>query len=181
MLVLALVAAIAAAVRRARRPTGALGADRAATSQPALAAGPVPRLLEAGSDPGGDGHRETSGASGDSDHGSQAQVEHEIPPVEPGHGPRFVSLPWQPVPDPPPPATSTLRVRCALIDGEMELARVDVQETPSQVFVTVLARWERSPAGAPVRTREVEHAVELRAPLGDRALVHAPTDVRPEP
>lgn len=68
----------------------------------------------------------------------------------------------------------------------MELARVDVRETASQVFVTVLARWEpstgevaTSPAADVGRKREA--TASLRDPLGDRALVHAPHDAPPTP
>lgn len=67
----------------------------------------------------------------------------------------------------------------------MELARVDVRETASQVFVTVLARWEPPTDEAAATTptassgRKREATASLRNPLGDRALVHAPHDTPP--
>ena len=56
----------------------------------------------------------------------------------------------------------------------MELDRVDAQETPTQVFVTVLMR-SRAPAGGWFAfAREHEAVVPLARPLGERELVHAP-------
>jgi hypothetical protein len=95
---------------------------------------------------------------------------------------RFLSIPWSPHPDPPPPETIELRLHCTLTAESMELARVDVRETASQVFVTVLARWAPAPepADAPSPTgRKREATATLREPLGDRTLVHAPHDDPP--
>jgi hypothetical protein len=97
---------------------------------------------------------------------------------------RFLSIPWSPHPDPPLPHTTELQIHCTLTSEGMELARVDVRETASHVFVTVLARWEPSgpdPDGthASDRGRKREATATLRAPLGDRALVHAPHDEPP--
>lgn len=91
---------------------------------------------------------------------------------------RFVSLPWRPIPDRPPADTTRLRIRVPIREGAMALARVDVRETRSQVFVTVIARWDpRADPTAP--TRDVEAVARLDRPLGDRTLVHAPTDDLP--
>jgi hypothetical protein len=58
----------------------------------------------------------------------------------------------------------------------MELDRVDAQETPTQVFVTVLMRW-RPPAGGWFALEQRDEAVvPLAQPLGERELVHAPVD-----
>ncbi|MDW5593124.1 hypothetical protein VSS74_02160 [Conexibacter stalactiti] len=100
---------------------------------------------------------------------------------------RFLSIPWSPHPDPPPAGTTELRLHCTLTAEGMELARVDVRETASQVFVTVLARW--APAAAPggaasevaaaPASRKREATATLREPLGERTLVHAPHDAPP--
>lgn len=94
--------------------------------------------------------------------------------------PRFVSIPWT-IGDAPADAPE-LTIRFAR-DAGMELDRVDVQETPTQVFVTVLVRWQ-PPAGggAPAWDAAEEATVPLAAPLGERELIHAPVDVdRPAP
>ncbi len=63
----------------------------------------------------------------------------------------------------------------------MELARVDVRETASQVFVTVLARWRPHDAAGKQPEPDLKRTATaaLGAPLGDRALVHAPHDDAP--
>jgi hypothetical protein len=97
------------------------------------------------------------------------------PPVallEPGA--RFVSVPWTLLAA--PEDRPELTIRCAG-DERMELDRVDAQETPTQVFVTVLMRRERSSGGSPAGRRTLEAAVALSRPLGARELVHAPVDV----
>jgi hypothetical protein len=108
------------------------------------------------------------------------------PQVEPERAPRssrFLSIPWSPHPDPPPAGSTELRIHCTLTSESMELARVDVRETASQVFVTVLAQW--APDGSARATddaptgRKRETTATLREPLGDRALVHAPHDAPP--
>ncbi|ADB52927.1 hypothetical protein Cwoe_4514 [Conexibacter woesei DSM 14684] len=93
-------------------------------------------------------------------------------------GPRFVSIAWWAVDDPPPADATELRIRFALARGDaMRLDRIDVRETGSQVFVTVLAWWEPSPGDPRGGTTDDHDAtVTLERPLGDRALVHAPHD-----
>lgn len=106
--------------------------------------------------------------------------------MEPGarvmeSGPRFLSIPWSTHPDPPPPDTTELQIRCTLTSAAMELARVDVRETGSQVFVTVLARWRPPTSGEDAAQPDLKRTATaaLKAPLGDRALVHAPHDDAP--
>jgi hypothetical protein len=96
------------------------------------------------------------------------------PPAALEAAPRFVSVPWTLVDAPPERAELTLRYACA---ERMELDRVDAQETPTQVFVTVLARWRPPARAQPAWRREREATVPLSTPLGSRALVHAPTDL----
>ncbi|HST41558.1 MAG TPA: hypothetical protein VLK58_18715 [Conexibacter sp.] len=112
-------------------------------------------------------------------------VERPEPPSAAARG-RFLSIPWSPHPDPPPSDTTELRLHCTLTADGMELARVDVRETASQVFVTVLARWAPAPppgdgeASSQTPTgRKREATATLREPLGERALVHAPHDEPP--
>jgi hypothetical protein len=99
------------------------------------------------------------------------------PPVAlPEPGVRFVSVPWTPVETDPADPRLTIRYRA---DERMRLDRVDAQETPTQVFVTVLMRW-RPPAGGPVAfAQDHEAVVELSSPVGTRELVHTPVDVEP--
>lgn len=111
-----------------------------------------------------------------------AVMERAAPVMETGA--RFLSIPWSPHPDPPPPETTELRLHCTLTADGMELARVDVRETDSQVFVTVLARWEpadEEPRPTPTREegRKRQAVARLARPLGERALVHAPHDAPP--
>jgi hypothetical protein len=127
----------------------------------------------------------------DPTHGSDPQVEPEPPLVMERPSPavasrgRFLSIPWSPHPDPPPAATTELRLHCTLTAEGMELARVDVRETASQVFVTVLARWSPAAPGGgdtadePPTGRKREATATLREPLGERTLVHAPHDDAP--
>jgi len=77
-------------------------------------------------------------------------------------GPRFVSVPWTLVEA--PEDQPELRIRAP--GG----GRVDVRETPTQVFVTVIAGGETSDA-SPDPT-----VVALSRPLGARELIHAPVD-----
>jgi hypothetical protein len=95
--------------------------------------------------------------------------------------PRFLSIPWSTHPDPPPPETTELQIHCTLTSASMELARIDVRETASQVFVTVLARWRPHAPGEQPQTPDLKRTATaaLDAPLGDRALVHAPHDDAP--
>jgi hypothetical protein len=96
------------------------------------------------------------------------------PPLgRPAAGTRFISVPWELVTAPADEPSLTIRYRG---DEHMELDRVDAQETPTQVFVTVLMRW-RPPAGGWVALeREHDAVVPLGHPLGERELVHAPAD-----
>jgi len=82
----------------------------------------------------------------------------------------FASVPWELVAAPPDRAELT--VRCAL-PPHTRLDRVDAQETPTQVFVTALARPEPD-AGTEPAVREA--TVDLSGPLSERELVHAPVD-----
>ena len=93
------------------------------------------------------------------------------PPLPPG--PRFVSVPWEPVA--PPGEDLELAIRLTRSE-QMTLDRVDVRETPTQVFVTVIARWEPPAGGRFAFDIEETATVTLSAPLGDRELVHGATD-----
>jgi hypothetical protein len=98
------------------------------------------------------------------------------PPAPPAlpPGPRFVSIAWTLVAAPAERAELTLRYAST---EHMELDRVDAQETPTQVFVTVLMR-RRPPAGGSLAWEpEHEATVALSAPLAGRELVHAPVDL----
>jgi hypothetical protein len=87
---------------------------------------------------------------------------------------RFLSVPWTLVAAPAGDARLTIRYAG---DERMELDRVDAQETPTQVFVTVLMRWRPPPAGGrSAGAQEREAVVPLAAPLAKRELVHAPVD-----
>lgn len=85
---------------------------------------------------------------------------------------RFVSVPWELVAAPTDEPSLTIRYRGS---EQMELDRIDAQETPTQVFVTALMRW-RAPAGGFGHAEEQETLVPLSRPLGERELVHAPVD-----
>ena len=89
-------------------------------------------------------------------------------------GERFVSVPWTLVES--DLADPRLRIRCHG-DEHMELDRVDAQETPTQVFVTVLMRWSPPVGGWFAGSRQHEAVVTLSSPLGTRELVHTPVDV----
>lgn len=86
---------------------------------------------------------------------------------------RFVSVPWELVAAPDDEPALTIGYRS---DERMELDRIDAQETPTQLFVTVLMRW-RPPAGGSFALAEEHQAtIPLSRPLGERELVHAPVD-----
>ncbi|HZV73817.1 MAG TPA: hypothetical protein VFF79_08905 [Conexibacter sp.] len=87
--------------------------------------------------------------------------------------PRFVSVPWTVVSAPEDRAELTLRYTCT---EHMGLDRIDAQETPTQVFVTVLTRWQPPAGGWFAWQQERTATVALSGPLGTRALVHAPVD-----
>jgi hypothetical protein len=90
-------------------------------------------------------------------------------------GPRFLSVPWTLVAAPEDRPELTVRFERR---AQLALDRVDAQETPSQVFVTVLACWRATGGGggSPSSPTPEEATVQLAAPLGARELVHAPTD-----
>jgi hypothetical protein len=90
----------------------------------------------------------------------------------------FVSVPWTLADAPADRRELALRYAC---DASMVLDRVDAQETPTQVFVTVLMRRTAAAGGAAPRREEREATVQLSAPLGDRELVRAPVDEDPPP
>ena len=86
-----------------------------------------------------------------------------------------MSVPWTLAAAPADRAQLTIRFAC---DDQLELDRVDAQETPTQVFVTVLVRRNAAAAAGDSATepREQETTVALSSPLGARELVHAPDD-----
>jgi hypothetical protein len=86
---------------------------------------------------------------------------------------RFVSVPWTLV----EASTSEPRLTIRFHDDDYtEFDRIDAQETPTQVFVTVLMHW-RPPAGGWFAVQRAHEAsVPLSRPLGERELVHAPLD-----
>ena len=87
---------------------------------------------------------------------------------------RFVSVPWTLVAA--PADEPRLAIRC-VGDEHMELDRIDAQETPTQVFVTALMRWQPPAGGHFAFARKHETDVPLAQPLGERELVHAPVDL----
>ncbi len=95
-----------------------------------------------------------------------------VPP--PPDGSRFVSVPWMLVAAPADRSQLTIRFAC---DDQLELDRVDAQETPTQVFVTVLLRRRTASCNLAGEPQENETTVALSAPLGARELVHAPDDL----
>jgi hypothetical protein len=94
-----------------------------------------------------------------------------LPPIR--SATRFVSVSWTLLEAPASDARLLIRYRG---DEHMELDRIDVQETPTQVFVTVLMRWRPPVGGGYAASRDREAGVALSGPLGDRELVHAPVD-----
>jgi hypothetical protein len=117
-----------------------------------------------------DGDRQSSRpTTGDAEH-----VPAEAPPAPaqaaaPSH---FVSVPWVAL---PAGDGEELRIRYRAT-AQMELDRVDVQETDTQVFVTVLVRAEAPSGGRLADEIEADATALLHRPLGDRELVHAPLD-----
>lgn len=94
----------------------------------------------------------------------------------PAGAPRFASVPWTLVDAPAERPRLTLRCRQ---DDRFVLDRVDAQETPTQVFVTALARHEPRSGDEPPREPAVV-TVALSGPLGDRELIPAPVDGEPD-
>ncbi|HEX4806376.1 MAG TPA: hypothetical protein VFU94_10785 [Conexibacter sp.] len=104
-----------------------------------------------------------------------------VPPttVPPASAVRFVSVPWTLAAAPDERAELTIRYAGR---PDLELDRVDAQETPTQVFVTVLLRPCAAAATEPAAadgTAAHEATVPLSGPLGARELVHAPADPPP--
>jgi hypothetical protein len=95
-------------------------------------------------------------------------------PLAPPSG--FVSVAWTLVSA--PQERPELALRCPQ-DDELVLDRVDVQETPTQVFVTALARRQPRGDDEPAR-READATVALSRPLGGRELIPAPVDDEPD-
>jgi hypothetical protein len=99
------------------------------------------------------------------------------PPLAPGghaaSDTHFVSVPWELVTAPADEPSLTIRYRGA---KQMALDRIDAQETPTQVFVTVLMRWHPPAGGWFAYAEEQAALVPLSRPLGERELVHAPVD-----
>jgi hypothetical protein len=86
--------------------------------------------------------------------------------------PRFLSVAWELV---EPVADDELALRFQRSE-RMTLDRIDVQETPTQVFVTVLVRWEPPVGGWFAFEVEERATVKLSRPLRGRDVVHAATD-----
>jgi hypothetical protein len=106
--------------------------------------------------------------------GSSLGAPDPAPPLAPATpGMRFVSVPWTLVEASTSEPRLTIRYRD---DEHMELDRIDAQETPTQVFVTVLMRCQPPAGGWFAHAREHEAVVPLSGPLGERELVHAPVD-----
>jgi len=99
-------------------------------------------------------------------------------PPEPAAAPAsgYVSVPWTLAAE--PGERAELALRCHQ-DDALVLDRADAQETPTQVFVTALARRQPRGAGEPPR-RPAEILVALSRPLGDRELIPAPVDGEPD-
>lgn len=97
-------------------------------------------------------------------------------PAPTGGGPRFVSVAWTLAA--PPNDRPELAVRCRQ-DDRLVLDRVDVQETPTQVFLTAIARQQPRTGEEPPRT-DAEATVALSRPLGTRELIATPVDAGPD-
>ena len=108
-------------------------------------------------------------------------------PAQPGPEPESLAAPAPDAPfasvawtlATPPGKRSELAIRCHQ-DDALVLDRVEVQETPTQVFLTAIAR--REPLGPGEPPREHAHAtVALSRPLGERELIPTPVDAGPAP
>ena len=97
-------------------------------------------------------------------------------PAPTGGEPRFVSVAWTLAA--PPNDRPELAVRCRQ-DDQLVLDRVDVQETPTQVFLTAIARQQPRTGEEPPRT-DAEATVALSRPLGTRELIATPVDAGPD-
>lgn len=178
MLIALLAVALATWRRSRRRATALIGPVEAPAATPAGAQALLitpPRLLDVGTSSSPEDHPVIADQAGDSDNVPNGRVEGEARGYD--TTPRFVSVAWAPNPDPPPSDAAEVTIGFALVSGQMRLDRVDVRETASQVFVTVLAWWE--PAAGAAGTDACVETISLERPLGDRALVHAPLDHPP--
>jgi hypothetical protein len=102
------------------------------------------------------------------------EAAHDAPaPAHDAAPSHFVSVPWVALGAPGNGAELLIRYHAT---AQMELDRVDVQETDTQVFVTVLMRAEAPSGGRLADEIEAGASARLRRPLGDRELVHAPLD-----
>jgi hypothetical protein len=86
--------------------------------------------------------------------------------------PSFLSIPWTLVDAPQDAGELAIRTE---IGPSLTLDRIDVQETPTQVFVTVLVR-PRTAAEPAAPGGATDATVTLSRPLGARELIHAPAD-----
>lgn len=88
----------------------------------------------------------------------------------------FVSVPWTLTAE--PTDKPRLAIRCRQ-DDRLVLDRVDVQETPTQVFLTAIARRRPRDPSEPPRA-DADATVALSRPLGARELIPAPVDAEPD-
>ncbi len=88
-------------------------------------------------------------------------------------GPRFVSVPWELAATPADAPELAIRFTRS---EHMTLDRIDVLETPTQVFLTVLVRWEPPAGGWFAYDRDEPASVALQHALGERELIHGAID-----
>lgn len=178
----ALIGLLAAALAAWRRRVGRAERARLAEEPASAALAQPPRQLAAAPAHEPAGVSEPESAAHEPAAEERVTVEPTTPPAgaPPPPGPRFVSIPWTlATADGDEGAArdlDELPIRFTLLGERMDLDRVDVRETESQVFVTVLARFEPPEPSRPWAPYGVarEARVRLARPLGDRALVHAP-------
>jgi hypothetical protein len=100
----------------------------------------------------------------------------QAPPAPAAHDAapsHFVSVPWVALGAAGDGGELRIRYRAS---AQMELDRVDVQETDTQIFVTVLMRAEARSGGPLGDEIEADASARLQRPLADRELVHVPLD-----
>lgn len=176
----ALIALLAAALAAWRRTSGRVAEHAPAlTAEPATALPEPVRQLQAAvlgpdDEVAAEGAEPTAPQTAEPESPTASPTPRASAP--PADGPRFVSIPWTLVGADEQQDQQELPIRFTLLGGRMELDRIDVRETDSQVFVTVLARYEPTQAGRAQPNYGVARDATLRLakPLGDRALVHAP-------
>jgi hypothetical protein len=86
---------------------------------------------------------------------------------------RFRSVRWELVAAPADRAELTLAHAAG---AHLRSSRIDVRETPSQVFVTVLVEARADTPAPDAPATRAEATIPLSRPLGGRELVPAPTD-----